>query len=176
MPDYQLPCSCGAIATVSTAQAGDTLRCECGRELVVPTMRGLRELQPAEAPRTSRGTKATTWDDRNRVTFLLIVGAITCLASAIYLWASMPTEIEQPSNAEFATAFEDAPVELLMEIHKEAARGTLPQPIPMAMALAKTRQIMSVGIGLVLALGAIATASAAVVHFNRPRRKPPAVR
>ena len=51
MPDkYQLPCSCGKLVLVEPIQAGETVRCECGNELEVPTMRLIRLLP--RAPRT----------------------------------------------------------------------------------------------------------------------------
>jgi hypothetical protein len=50
---YLLPCpSCGAKNPVETRQAGETVPCACGKPLSVPTLRGLRQLEPAanEAP------------------------------------------------------------------------------------------------------------------------------
>lgn len=44
---YLLPCSCGQKLRVAAAQAGGEVACDCGRRLTVPTLRGLRELEPA---------------------------------------------------------------------------------------------------------------------------------
>src|SRR5437899_105389 len=46
---YLLPCSCGQRIRVGIAQAGGQVVCTCGKKLRIPTMRGLRELQPAPA-------------------------------------------------------------------------------------------------------------------------------
>ena len=47
MPDYLLPCSCGQKVRVANAQAGGSVLCVCGQRLTVPTLRGLRSLEPA---------------------------------------------------------------------------------------------------------------------------------
>jgi hypothetical protein len=44
---YLLPCSCGQKTAVSVAQAGGQVLCVCGKNLQVPTLRGLRELEIA---------------------------------------------------------------------------------------------------------------------------------
>ncbi len=45
---YQLPCpSCSAVLKVSTTQAGESLTCSCGKEVLVPTLRELRQLDTA---------------------------------------------------------------------------------------------------------------------------------
>lgn len=46
---YLLPCSCGQKVRVANAQAGGQVACRCGNRLAVPTLRGLRELEPAPA-------------------------------------------------------------------------------------------------------------------------------
>jgi len=53
---YWLPCSCGQKMRVVAAQAGGMMTCGCGKSLVVPTLRGLRELElaPLEAPARTR--------------------------------------------------------------------------------------------------------------------------
>jgi hypothetical protein len=47
MAQYFLPCSCGERVRVEAAQAGGRVACACGKELVVPTLRGLKALEPA---------------------------------------------------------------------------------------------------------------------------------
>lgn len=46
---YLLPCSCGHNLTIDIGQAGQTITCdECTKDVEVPTMRGIRQLEPAD--------------------------------------------------------------------------------------------------------------------------------
>jgi len=53
---FLLPCSCGQKIRVANSQAGGQVACGCGKSLVVPTLRGLRDLElaPPEVARSSR--------------------------------------------------------------------------------------------------------------------------
>src|SRR5688572_6227512 len=44
---YLLPCSCGRNCEVDAGQAGSQVACGCGTVLTVPSIRGLRQLEPA---------------------------------------------------------------------------------------------------------------------------------
>lgn len=168
MPEYLLPCSCGEQTVVSTAQAGETIRCACGAELQVPTMRGLRELEPLERSSATSG-RAVTWDDQHRVAFLLALGALTCLGVAIYLWASLPVPLVQPTSDDFNVAIDSASTDELFMIHRELVNDRLGNPTSTDTER-KTREMMLWGIGIVLALGVAAASCSAVVLFNRPAR------
>jgi len=48
MTKFLLPCECGESVSIEIKQAGQIVSCACGRELQVPTMRGIRELAPAD--------------------------------------------------------------------------------------------------------------------------------
>jgi hypothetical protein len=168
MPDYLLPCSCGEQSVVSTAQAGGTVRCTCGAELHVPTMRGLRELEPLERS-TAAASRAGNWDDQHRVAFLLALGALTCLGVAIYLWTLLPTPLVQPTTENFNVAIDSASTDELFMIHRELVNGRLGGSNPMDNLL-KTRQMLLWGIGIVLALGVAAAGCSTVVLLNCPAR------
>ena len=168
MPDYLLPCSCGAQSVVSTAQACGTIRCACGAELHVPTMRGLQDLEPLERS-SATGGRAVNWDDQHRVAFLLALGAITCLGVAIYLWTSLPVPVVQPTSDDFNVAIDAASTDELFMIHRELVNGRLGGANPMDNLL-KTRQMLLWGIGIVLALGVAAAGCSTVVLLNRPAR------
>jgi hypothetical protein len=60
MPDYLLPCSCGQKIRVGNAQAGGQVTCGCGKALAVPTLRGLRELAPAQPLATTKSNAGWT--------------------------------------------------------------------------------------------------------------------
>lgn len=47
--EYLLTCQCGKQHVVSKAQAGESISCSCGKQLEVPTLRGLNQL-PVHAP------------------------------------------------------------------------------------------------------------------------------
>lgn len=42
---YLLPCSCGEKIAIESTQAGQTVRCSCGKTLEAPTMQGIRQLE-----------------------------------------------------------------------------------------------------------------------------------
>jgi hypothetical protein len=44
--EYQLPCECGQMITVSEGSAGATIPCGCGRSVKVPSLSDLRLLAP----------------------------------------------------------------------------------------------------------------------------------
>lgn len=52
---FQVPCSCGHIIPATLGDAGATVRCPCGRDVVIPNLHALRQLEPAPAqtPRKS---------------------------------------------------------------------------------------------------------------------------
>lgn len=50
MTKYLLSCKCGESTAVRIQQAGKSVRCRrCGNDLIIPTLRSLRELPPADA-------------------------------------------------------------------------------------------------------------------------------
>lgn len=62
--EYLLPCTCGEKLAVDRSQAGLSVRCRCGAELAVPTLRGLAALEraPAEAePSQEWGPRQALW-------------------------------------------------------------------------------------------------------------------
>ena len=79
---YLLPCSCGKKLPVSAAQAGAGVTCACGQKLRVPTLRGLRELEPARAESPVR--TAPGWSLAHGLCFsgglLLILAGIALVA------------------------------------------------------------------------------------------------
>ena len=61
-PRYQLPCpSCSDHLEVALPQAGEMLRCACGAEVIVPTLRELRRLEPLPQTAMAAGSPAV-WD------------------------------------------------------------------------------------------------------------------
>jgi len=88
MSKFLLSCSCGQQLAVGPGQAGETLRCECGRPLPVPELRQLRQLPVAsEAPAES----AAAWGGRHRAITVLALAAIVSLAAASVSWWNQPS-------------------------------------------------------------------------------------
>lgn len=61
MSKYLLPCECGKGIAIDVKQAGQQIACECGKLLEVPTLRGVRKLQPVQASETS-SRKTNEWN------------------------------------------------------------------------------------------------------------------
>jgi hypothetical protein len=78
---YLLPCECGSHMPVGLAQAGQTVRCRCGRPLAVPTLLGIKALEMAE-PGDNHPEPASEWGARHRV---ILIGIVVVLASTAML-------------------------------------------------------------------------------------------
>lgn len=89
---YLLACECGANHTVERSQAGQTIECECGKAVEVPSIRGLAAL-PVAAPSEAAVAAAaaappTTWSPLRGLMFTggLIVGVIS---AGVLIWSLM---------------------------------------------------------------------------------------
>jgi hypothetical protein len=90
---YLLPCDCGRKCRVDAAQAGGTVACDCGKSLYVPTLRGLKQLEPAPFEKAlDRSVPARNWSPLRGALFSLgllvavvaaAVGAFTLLQHSI---------------------------------------------------------------------------------------------
>ncbi len=88
---YLLSCPCGKKVPVETTQAGQTVECECGRSLEVPTLKGLRELEQVavEAP---SGPKGAAWGSRQAVVLVGIVVTLIGIALVAYFYSIRPRQ------------------------------------------------------------------------------------
>lgn len=77
---YLLPCTCGREIPVEATQAGQPIRCQCGLELEVPTLRNLTRLKPAEPPAAAPRRARSAWGRRQRVMLaglaIMAIGAL----------------------------------------------------------------------------------------------------
>jgi hypothetical protein len=91
---YLLPCNCGKKNEVDSGQAGLNIRCSsCGAELAVPTMRGLNQLERAEAPPADRrqvASSQSTWGARQALVFLGIVVLLGAALPTALTWYAYP--------------------------------------------------------------------------------------
>jgi len=90
---YLLPCNCGKKNEVDSGQAGLNIRCSCGAELAVPTMRGLNQLERAEAPPPDRRQAAapqSTWGARQALIFLGLLILLGAALPTLLTWYAYP--------------------------------------------------------------------------------------
>lgn len=88
---YLLPCQCGKKTEVDSSQAGLQVRCECGTELPVPTMRGLASLERVDrAAETRGGAKPSSWGRRQGLMFLGGVLLTAAALVALFFWSMFP--------------------------------------------------------------------------------------
>lgn len=80
MAKYLLNCGCGRQHTVETRQAGETIPCECGATLPVPTLRQLRQLPAAREEKVV--ASGTAWGARQATITVSLLVAAVCLAAA----------------------------------------------------------------------------------------------
>jgi len=94
---YLLPCSCGRNTTVQASQAGEVVRCACGQELEVPTMRKLSELALSNE---AAADEKPLWTMRQGIAFLGLVAIVGGLVFSGYLYANLPS-IEPKASLRF---------------------------------------------------------------------------
>ena len=81
MQRYRLPCpSCARCFEVATPQAGETLSCECGAQILVPKLRELRQLELVEDAEERQPT-SENWNPTRGSLFVL---GMLLMASGIY--------------------------------------------------------------------------------------------
>lgn len=80
MAKYLLTCSCGRQHTVETGQAGESISCECGATLPVPTLRQLRQLPEAREAQPAAAEPA--WGPRQATITVSLLLLAVCLAIA----------------------------------------------------------------------------------------------
>jgi len=93
---YLLSCTCGQTTIVTASQAGETLRCNCGQDLEVPTMRGLRGLEQVEQGADER----PLWTAQQGMIFLGLVIMLAGLAFSAYLYWNVPVMDESLARLE----------------------------------------------------------------------------
>ena len=121
MPKYLLPCECGKAMAIDTSQAGQQIACACGKLLEVPTLRGVRALEPApEATLTSRQT--AEWGSSRGLIFagsliLLVIGATVSFFGYDGLRAT-PNITREAETETFDKAMDDMSLDEVYETWK----------------------------------------------------------
>jgi hypothetical protein len=100
---YLLPCTCGKQIPVEPTQAGDTIHCDCGLPLDVPSLMEMRRLEPEESIVTKARGSQPKWGKRQA--WLLAGSLITAAAlmSLGYLKWNEPYLIPMDRMSMFTT-------------------------------------------------------------------------
>jgi len=105
---YLLPCPCGKTTPVTPTQAGRVIVCECGSELKVPTLAGLRKLDMVEEPTVGK-RPPPAWSALRGTLFVvgvlltivgLAVGGFACYVMRSISLADLPTRFKQIETAD----------------------------------------------------------------------------
>ncbi len=91
---YLLTCNaCRHKTPVDAGRAGQSVRCECGKQLEVPSIRELRLLE--RAPEEAGDAAMPAWNARKGLLFIGAVLMAAGLAFGGYLWAMQPALIDR---------------------------------------------------------------------------------
>jgi hypothetical protein len=102
MPDkYLLPCECGQSVTIGISEAGKEVSCTCGRKMVVPSLRMIRQLKPAsDAPMP----KGPAWNPVKGFIFaagaLLAIGGMIVAGHSYFIYSRV---VEYQPSSEMLT-------------------------------------------------------------------------
>lgn len=94
----RLLCECGKVHLIETTQAGSSFPCDCGTEILVPTLREIAQLPDAEeTPSTSRRSR---WTHRQAILFALgVVIFFLGLGAATVLFSTRPAaQLPRPAG------------------------------------------------------------------------------
>ncbi|MEN6458779.1 MAG: hypothetical protein ABFC63_07600 [Thermoguttaceae bacterium] len=110
---YYVPCPCGEKIAVRVTQAGESLRCACGAEVVVPSRRELQFLNHS-APNENRSPRrVASWTGRHRRIFIGCV--VFAISMALFAWlrATQPRLID----------FKQAPLDVAWPYWQQLRQG-----------------------------------------------------
>lgn len=185
---YLVPCECGLQLVVAASQAGQSLRCVCGRTVLLPTLLELRKF-----PRVQEevvGGPSSGWGIPQRlisIGSLILLGALVWLGVLWFvLWPEKPTVPEPIRWQTPPPAGKEKPMlkttEELTLLESYLAWQSLPRELevlsdaPMSqyrkeLAAAKNWSIVG---GVVALLGVLCMVSGWLVGQQKPRGYPPA--
>lgn len=157
---YLLPCSCGQTIPVRTTQAGETVRCACGKDILIPAYREILALEPASDGKSTPSRSRWRWTRRHQR--LLIGSLITAVAAALlgYTYASRP----RPADVE------TLPLQLAWPYWQELRQGLDRYPSPGEQKYVKAMNKSRLGQGILLSVTAAGLLFTAVSFITRPQR------
>ena len=159
--NYLLPCSCGKTVAVRDTQSGQTVRCQCGAELEVPTRQRLHELEQAPV----EGPPAATRPGWNPAWGIVLLGVLVMIAGGVFTYF---TYQNRPilSDVNQITPWESF---LMWQSLRTGVR--LPELAEVPYLEAKRFYHQKLGIGLaIIAVGGLIAAISAVVGWTAGAR------
>jgi hypothetical protein len=96
MAKYLVPCACGRRLAVDTGQAGESLVCDCGATVAVPTLRQLRQLPATREESAPVGGPA--WGFRQgAITVSLLLAAVCLIVATASRMSERPVPTIDPA-------------------------------------------------------------------------------
>jgi hypothetical protein len=166
---YLLPCKCGNLMVIEVGQAGQTTACDaCGKSIDVPTMRAIRQLQPAYTQEAT-ATKPP-WSARQGTVFATGMGialiALVMATIVVFKIVQMQRLAVKPKLTEegqrfLAAEIDKLPPDELLNVWHEHVEGTgLGTWEPHIYLLARSELRMwwlFVGVAAVIGVGGVIT-------------------
>lgn len=134
---YLLSCSCGQQLEVDAGQAGAELTCPCGKTVVVPTVRGLKQLPLKANGDQSRLPAASGWPVWKGAAFslgllLAVAGILFAAWNARTFWMTRRLADPEALAIESQWAEVDAfTPEIALQFFRQEANQGLGEPMPM---------------------------------------------
>ncbi|MBM4089603.1 MAG: hypothetical protein FJ276_09260 [Planctomycetes bacterium] len=157
---YLLPCSCGQAIPVTTAQAGETVRCACGAEISVPSYREIRTLEPADTGKSASRRPARHWTGRHR---RILIGCLVTAASLAFFGYSYAT---RPKRVDVG----DLHLLAIWPYWQELRQGLERYPSPGERAYIERLNHSRVSQGIALSVAGAGLVFTAVSFIMRPQR------
>ncbi len=94
---YQIPCECGRTHDIARTQAGSSIACECGKEIMIPTLRELSQFPTIERLEHQRDGQALrsvvgVRQRRSGLLFVLFIAMILFAGLAGFYYYTCPQE------------------------------------------------------------------------------------
>lgn len=175
---YQLPCdACGKAILVETSQAGRRLACECGNQMEAPSLRDIRELEPAKEAATPRAKRS--WTPARGLAFaaglVLVLLGILPAGYGIFVRSRLVLSKREPVPIEIiAEDTNSLTMVQTLELFQEARTSGLgPYITPPHIMMRQVDKFMMVvtWIGIVMFAGGVLSLAGAMLTPAGPRRK-----
>ncbi len=129
---YLLPCHAGKAVEVTVANAGRTVVCPCGKQVVVPTLRELRKLPLAQEKPAAGKSTASNWTLQQGVFFslgllLVMSAAVAVIVLGYYRWQ---IDTARPEFPDEYLEFKDQQVKGYSADQTLLFWATFDQPLP----------------------------------------------
>lgn len=173
---YRLPCPCGHETIIEPPQAGESVWCAgCGKDVEVPTLRGIRQL--ARAEEAAKGSAAASgWSPQQGV--LYVIGLLLFLIPAgviaylLYMNSRLPTEQPDVANIQYQFDFDSLTPERSLEAWEYFATDNLEtRSEPMFLWARNLSNRLMIGVAVLAALSFLGLVLMLVSLFWKPRPK-----